>query len=108
MKYDNENRIDFSFTDINKLIHEPARLTIMAHLYVIDSADFIFLMGQTGLTKGNLSSHLCKLEKADYVDIDKEFVDKIPRTLLKLTKKGREAFNLYRESMKQAFNKLPE
>ena len=58
-----------SITQIDKLIHEPARLMIMAHLYVVESADFLFLMRQTNLTFGNLSSHLSKLEKADYVKI---------------------------------------
>jgi DNA-binding transcriptional ArsR family regulator len=59
---------------IDKLIHEPARFNIMAHLYVIQSADFLFLQRQTGLTWGNLSSHLVKLEKASYVKVEKEFV----------------------------------
>ena len=62
--------------NIDRLIHEPARFMIMAHLYVIDSADFLFLIGQTGLTKGNLSSHLSKLEDAGYITIEKMFVGK--------------------------------
>jgi len=94
--------------EIDKLIHEPARLMIIAHLYVVESADFLFLMRQTGLTFGNLSSHLSKLEKADYVKIKKEFIGKKPHTMLKLTKKGREAFLTYRKNMKQVFEKLPE
>ncbi len=94
--------------DIDRVIHEPARLIILAYLYVIESADFLFLMRQTGLTGGNLSSHLSKLEAAGYVDIKKEFVAKIPRTLLRLTDKGREAFRVYRQSMKQVLDDLPE
>lgn len=94
--------------EINKLIHEPARLMIMAHLYVVESADFLFLMRQTGLTFGNLSSHLSKLEKADYVKIKKEFVGKKPHTMLELTKRGREAFLNYRKNMRQVFEELPE
>ena len=62
--------------EIDKLIHEPARLLIMSHLYVVESADFLFLMRQTDLTFGNLSSHLAKLEKAKYVSIKKEFLGK--------------------------------
>ncbi len=81
---------------------------IVAHLYVVKSADFLFLMRQTGLTFGNLSSHLSKLEKADYVKIKKEFVGKKPHTMLELTKKGREAFLTYRKNMKQVFKELPE
>jgi DNA-binding MarR family transcriptional regulator len=94
--------------DIDKIIHEPARLMILAYLSVINSADFLFLMNQTGLTRGNLSSHLSKLEEAGYVEIKKEFVDKIPRTLLKLTKKGRKAFSEYRENMKKMLESLPK
>jgi len=93
---------------IDKIIHEPARLMLMAYLYVIESADFLFLERQTGLTRGNLSSHMSKLEGADYVRVQKEFVDKIPRTLFSLTDKGRKAFQEYRKSMKQVFDDLPE
>ncbi|MBC8179902.1 transcriptional regulator [candidate division KSB1 bacterium] len=80
----------------------------MAYLYVIESADFLFLERQTGLTRGNLSSHMIKLEGAGYVEVQKEFVDKIPRTLFSLTDKGREAFQEYRKNMKQVFEDLPE
>jgi len=97
-----------SFSEIDKTIHEPARLMIMAHLFVVESADFLFLQRQTGLTWGNLSSHLSKLEDAGYVAIEKEFLDKKPHTTLHLTDKGRMAFQEYRESMKQVFEDLPE
>lgn len=93
---------------IDKVIHEPARLTIMAHLYVVENTDFLFMMHQTDLTFGNLSAHLSKLEGAGYVKIVKEFVGKKPHTLLVLTKKGRTAFEEYRKNMKQFFNDLPE
>ena len=56
------------FADIDRLVHEPARLMLMAVLYVIDSADFTFLMNQTGMTWGNLSAHMSKLEEAGYLD----------------------------------------
>jgi DNA-binding HxlR family transcriptional regulator len=93
-------------TDIDRIIHEPARLMIMAHLYVIESADFLFLMRQTGLTWGNLSSHLSKLESADYVEIKKEFKGKKPHTMLCLTDKGRNAFKKYVQNMKQVMEEL--
>lgn len=93
-----------SIVDIDKLIHEPARLTIMAHLYVIESADFLFLKQQTGLTWGNLSSHMSKLEDAGYIKIEKEFVDKKPHTVIQLTEKGRTAFDGYRDSMINMFD----
>ena len=88
---------------IDRLIHEPGRLMIMAHLYVVESADFLFLKRQTGLTWGNLSAHLSKLEAAEYIDVEKEFVDKKPHTVLHLTAKGRTAFHIYKQSMKQVF-----
>ena len=87
--------------EIDKLIHEPARLKIMSQLYVVDSADFIFLMNQTEMTQGNLSSHLTKLEAAKYVKIKKGFAGKRPQTMLSLTKKGRVAFKIYLDGMKQ-------
>ena len=93
-------------TEIDKLVHEPARLSILAFLSVVESSDFLFLMKQTGLTRGNLSSHLSKLEAAGYIEIKKEFVDKIPRTLLRLTGSGKEAFRNYRKNMKQLLSKF--
>ena len=94
-------------TAIDKLIHEPSRFTIMAYLYVVDNADFIFLIRQTGFTWGNLSSHLGKLEAAGYVAIEKEFVDKKPHTVVRLSDEGRAAFDDYRRRMKQALDDLP-
>ena len=93
---------------IDRLIHEPARLMILALLYVVESGDFTFLMRQTGLTWGNLSSHLSKLEDAGYVQIQKEFVGKKPHTMLRLTDEGRAAFREYRRSMKQVLDELPD
>jgi len=86
--------------DIDRLIHEPARLLIMATLFVIEEADFTFLMNQTGLTWGNLSSHINKLEAAEYVSIKKTFVQKKPQSIAALTDAGRSAFDDYRQSMK--------
>ena len=94
--------------NINKIIHEPARLIIMAHLFVVESAEFLFLQRQTGLTWGNISSHLRKLENVGYVAVEKEFIDKNPHTTLHLTGKGRAAFKEYRKNMKQVFEDLPE
>lgn len=90
--------------NIDRLIHEPARLMIMAYLYVVESADFLFLMHQTGLTHGNLSSHMSKLEAAGYIEVVKDFVDKKPHTMLRLTDAGRRGFQEYRESMIQVLH----
>ena len=92
---------------VDRLIHEPARFNIMAYLSVIQSADFTFLQTQTGLTWGNLSSHINKLEMAGYVVVQKEFVGKKPHTMLQLTDKGRTAFSDYRKKMRKALNTLP-
>ncbi|MFZ5516938.1 MAG: winged helix-turn-helix domain-containing protein [Candidatus Zhuqueibacterota bacterium] len=107
-KADREKELPQQVPDIDRVIHEPARLIIMAYLYVVESADFLFLMRQTGLTRGNLSSHMSKLEAAGYVLVEKEFVAKIPRTMLKLTQAGRDAFQMYRQRMKELFEELPE
>jgi len=90
--------------NIDKLIHEPARLTIMANLYVVESAAVLFLRRQTGLTWGNLSSHMSKLEEADYIEVMKGFVYKKPRTTFSLTPAGREAFDAYRKSLSGLYN----
>jgi len=95
-----------SLTDIDQVIHEPARLNIMSQFYVLESTDFLFLMRQTGLTFGNLSSHLSKLEDVGYVTVKKEFVGKKPHTMLRLIEKGRAAFRRYARSMKQVFGNL--
>ncbi len=91
---------------VDKVIHEPARLSIVAHLYVVESADALFLLRQTGLTWGNLSSHMSKLEAAGYIEVDKEFVGRKPHTMLRLTRKGRTAFEDYRIQMKHLFDDI--
>jgi len=90
--------------NIDRLIHEPSRFMIMAYLFVVESADFTFLQTQTGLTWGNLSSHINKLEIAGYTAVEKEFVGKKPHTMLHLTDKGRTAFDEYRKKMRKALN----
>jgi len=94
--------------DFDRVIHEPARLIIMSHLYVLDRADFLFLKRQTGLTWGNLSSHITKLETAGYVEVIKKFIERKPYTLIQLTKEGREAFRLYQRQMRHVFEGMDE
>jgi len=86
---------------LDRDIHEPARLVIVATLYAAAEADFLFLQRETGLTKGNLSSHLAKLEQAKYVQIEKTFRGKIPLTVCRLTAGGRQAFEAYRKTLKK-------
>jgi DNA-binding transcriptional ArsR family regulator len=92
--------------EVDRVIHEPARLTIMALLSGADEVDFLFLMRETGLTKGNLSSHLAKLEESTYIEIEKTFRGKIPLTLIRITKKGRAALGAYRKTMNGLLSKL--
>ena len=77
--------------DLNRLVHEPARLAILTALAACKAADFLYLQRLTGLSKGNLSSHLSKLENAELVTVGKEFVGKIPNTRISITKLGRSA-----------------
>jgi DNA-binding transcriptional ArsR family regulator len=80
---------------LNRLVHEPTRLAILAALSACERADFLFLQRITGLTKGNLSSHLMKLEDAGLVAIEKRFVEKKTQTLASLTGRGREELASY-------------
>lgn len=89
----------FTPAAINRLVHEPARLLILAHLRVVERADFNFLRKRTRLTWGNLSSHLSKLEDAGYVTIEKTYLGKRPYTLLSLSEDGRSAFDTYKNQM---------
>jgi len=97
-----------SLAGVDRVIHEPARLMIVAILNGVEAADFLYLLRETGLTKGNLSAHLAKLEEAGYVKIEKTFRGKVPLTLLSLTDAGRAAFRQYRRKMKQAIDDSPE
>jgi len=97
-----------SMINVDRIIHEPARLIIVAILYAVESADFLYLLRETGLTKGNLSSHLARLEDVGYVDIEKTFQGKVPRTICRLTDDGRTAFDDYRERLQRAIDTMPE
>jgi DNA-binding transcriptional ArsR family regulator len=92
-------------TSVDKLIHEPARLAVITILNSVESADFLYLQKATGLTKGNLSIHLQKLEEAGLIEIQKSFQGKYPRTLCILTIKGKEGFMVYKEQMKGILGK---
>jgi DNA-binding MarR family transcriptional regulator len=96
-----------SIANVDRLIHEPARLMILTLLYAVDSADFLYLQRETALTKGNLSSHLSKLESAGYVDIEKTFRCKVSQTVCRLTQPGREAFRAYRDRLKRVVEAMP-
>jgi DNA-binding transcriptional ArsR family regulator len=101
-----ENQDLQPLAEIDRVIHEPARLAVLGLLAAVDSADFLFVQNQTGLTGGNLSSHMTRLEEAGYVEVTKEFVDRIPRTLLRATKKGRAALRRYKRTMQEVLSAL--
>jgi DNA-binding transcriptional ArsR family regulator len=87
---------------LDKLIHEPARLAICTALASCDHADFLYLLRLTGLSKGNLSAHLAKLEAGGIVAIDKRFEGRIPRTSVALTPAGRDAITAYWQQLDTA------
>ena len=88
-------------SELDPVIHAPSRLNIVTNLYVVESADFIFLRNITGLTWGNLSAHMSKLEEAGYVEVEKSIVNKKTHTVAALTPKGRKAFETYKDKMKE-------
>jgi DNA-binding HxlR family transcriptional regulator len=91
-----------AFADIDRVIHEPGRLMIVALLFAVESADFLYLLHETGINKGTLSSHLSRLEEAGYIEVTKTYRGKTPQTLLRLTDVGRKSFKQYRRKLKQA------
>lgn len=93
-------------TTVDRLVHEPARLAIMTNLYVVESANATYLLQQTGLTWGNLGSHLIKLEEAGYVDVVKGYNGRKPETTVSLTTKGRDALLEYRGQLLTALAPL--
>jgi DNA-binding MarR family transcriptional regulator len=95
-------------TSLDPLIHQPTRLLILTTLYPVESADFLYLLQETGLTKGNLSAHTSKLEEAGYVAVEKTYRGKTPLTIYQMTENGRNAFNTYREQLKLLASQLPD
>lgn len=94
-------------TNLDPLIHQPTRLLILATLYPVQSADFLYLRHETELTKGNLSAHMAKLEQAGYVEVEKTYRAKTPLTIYQLTENGRQAFDCYREQLRTLADTLP-
>lgn len=89
--------------ELDRVIHEPGRLMVVALLFAVEKADFLYLTTETGQNKGTLSSHLSRLEAAGYIEIEKTYRGKVPRTLLSLTSSGRKAFEQYRKKIQAAF-----
>jgi DNA-binding transcriptional ArsR family regulator len=93
---------------LDKVLHEPARLSIVACLSVVEEVDFVFLQSQTGMTGGNLSSHIRKLEDKAYISVKKEFQDGKPRTSFRLTDDGRAGFRKYLKATRGLLQELGE
>lgn len=96
-----------SLSGVDRLLHEPARLMIATILFPLEQSDFIYLLRETGLTKGNLSAHLMKLEEAGYIEIEKTYKGKVPMTLISLTQTGRDALQNYRKKLKEIMEQIP-
>lgn len=93
---------------LDPIIHAQARLMILTYLYVVESVDYVFLTRMTGLSWGNLATHLNKLEEAGYVEVQKTFNGKKPQSIVKMTGQGRSAFQSYKKNLKQVLDDLPE
>jgi DNA-binding MarR family transcriptional regulator len=91
-----------AIAELDRVIHEPGRLMIVALLSAVESSDFLYLQHETGMNKGTLSSHLSRLEEAGYVEVSKTYRGKVPQTLLCLTVAGRNAFEQYRRNLREA------
>ena len=104
----NEAQSRPTLTNVDRLIHEPSRSVILAVLTVVKSADFLYLLRETGLTKGNLTVHLSKLEAAGYIKIEKTYRGKLPLTLCSITEQGRLAFENYRHQLKHFLDEVDE
>jgi DNA-binding MarR family transcriptional regulator len=102
------NKERHPLAEIDQIIHAPARLLILVNLYVVESLDYVFLRNQTGLSWGNLSTHLAKLEGAGYVIIEKGYRGKKPQSRIRLTPQGRKAFREYKRGLQTILDDLPE
>ena len=91
-----------AIAELDRIIHEPGRLMIVALLYAVESSDFLYLQHETAMNKGTLSSHISRLEKEGYVSVEKTFRGKVPQTLLRLTRMGRNSFEQYRKTLKKS------
>jgi DNA-binding PadR family transcriptional regulator len=94
-----------TLSDLDRLIHEPSRLLLVALLSSVESADFLFLLKESRLTRGNLTVHLSRLEEAGYIQVEKTIRGKYPHTEYQLTPQGSAAFDRYRNNLGRIFDK---
>lgn len=93
------------FKELNPLLHSELRLAIMSILISVEEADFVYLKEQTKATSGNLSVQIDKLQQAGYIEVQKTFKGKMPRTICRITSKGVDAFESYVEALKTYINR---
>jgi DNA-binding MarR family transcriptional regulator len=99
---DNFDKFDFAeVSSVNKVIHQPIRLQILSLLSVVKKVDMIYLKKNLGVTWGNLSSHITKLESAGYIQVDKQIIERKMYTTLQITPLGKDTFQTYRQTMKK-------
>lgn len=95
------------FRELNPLLHSELRLAVMSILVSVESADFVYLRKQTGATAGNLSVQIDKLQKAGYIDVEKGFNGRMPRTLCRITRQGVDAFEEYVKAISEYISIKP-
>lgn len=95
------------FKALDPLLHSELRLAVMSILIGVESADFVFLREQTGATAGNLSVQIDKLQKAGYIEVEKTFRGKMPRTICRITTQGVAAFDSYVAAIREYLNIEP-
>jgi DNA-binding transcriptional ArsR family regulator len=95
-------------SQLDRLVHEPARLEILMLLQEVEEADFLYLQREGGFTHGNLSGHLSKLEDAGLIRIRKTFKGKMPLTVCQLSPAGDKALRTYWEQMRSIMQAHPE
>jgi DNA-binding transcriptional ArsR family regulator len=96
-----------TISELDRLVHEPARLKILIVLQAVEEADFLYLQRECGFTQGNLSSHLAKLEEAGYLAITKTFKGKVPLTICRITARGQRALSEYSRQMLAILQRKP-
>ena len=96
-----KRQINQVHNNINRIVHEPVRLAILKILTSAKEVDFNFLLTTLGVTKGNLATHINKLETAGFIEVKKEFLGKMPHTSYRITKTGRHQFKKYWDNLKQ-------
>lgn len=94
--------------ELDAFVHEPARLRVLALLCLVDQADFMYLTRQTGMSRGNLSVQMTKLESAGFVALERQLENNRARTCYRLTPSGHQALVAYKASLRPLFDALPD